>query len=194
MEAPIRILNQNTELQSLSFGSFSLTSAVENPLFCRAVAISEKMVIMAIKPQSDGESRRPRMMPNTSPSNCCMPLFIPPQKSPFAVFSFSDSIILLQRYKKNRHCPNNADSFLFILSSRPNRVSGEISIRLLYNLLSFDNIDASWQTIERGRFRLHFLPTEVKHIKGLSISFLNALNSCRTLNRQDVLELLPYWR
>ena len=32
-------------------------------------------------------------MPKASPSNCCTPLFIPPQKSPFAVFSFRDSII-----------------------------------------------------------------------------------------------------
>ena len=32
------------------------------------------------------------MIPKTKPSNCWMPLFLPPQKSPFAVFSFSDSI------------------------------------------------------------------------------------------------------
>ena len=73
----------------------------------------EKMLIMAIIPKSDWLSCRARMMPNTMPSNCCTVLFRPPQSSPFAVFSFRVSAIVVRLWRcsmllRSVQCPSDS--------------------------------------------------------------------------------------
>ena len=75
--------------------------------------MSEKMLIMAIIPKSDWLSCRARMMPNTMPSSCCTVLFRPPQSSPFAVFSFRVSAIVMRLRRcsmllRSVQCPSDS--------------------------------------------------------------------------------------
>ena len=81
----------------MSVGAFILTMAVENPLDCRLPAMAEKMVIMPMGAHSSGRIIRPSRMPMVTFSTWVLPLFSAPQKSPFAVFSFRFSILMVQR-------------------------------------------------------------------------------------------------
>ena len=68
----------------------TFTNAARNPLSCNEFPIRVKIVSIPTIPYSSGERMRPKIIPNKSTSTCWAPLLMAPQKSPLAVFSFSE--------------------------------------------------------------------------------------------------------
>ena len=84
------ILNQKTALYSRLVGSFLLHKAAMKPLSCKVLAKAANIFSIYTLPQSAGVSKRINARPNKAPSNCIMPLLMPPQMSPRAVRSFRE--------------------------------------------------------------------------------------------------------
>ena len=113
--------------------SLRLASAALNPLSCSELPISVKIVSIPTIPYSEGESNRPNIIPKVSTRTCWAPLFMAPQKSPFAVFSFSDCSVMCSTTNYFTSLPGFTSFSTEVTASDPSKFSAERIIPSLTN-------------------------------------------------------------